>query len=252
MSQLDDGFELGLRALRQEVGSVEQAHALEQRLLDRLGPEALAATATTSTTSLGRTWTLLSVCVLLGTGALFGDAPQEPRARLRAHVEPVSVPAPPVERSGRVAPVPPVPALQAAPAVIEVPAVKRRGVRRRVAPVEPLAVATGAAPSRSLEDELALLERSREALRDDFATALLLAEQHGREYPTGRFVQEREVLAIQALLKQGRDDEAVERTQRFIRDQSGSPYVLRLRHMLASKPRSAEPAALEHLESSVP
>jgi outer membrane protein assembly factor BamD (BamD/ComL family) len=86
------------------------------------------------------------------------------------------------------------------------------------------------------EDELALLERSRAALRSDARAALSLAEQHARAYPSGRFAQEREVLAIQALLKQARDAEAVARAQRFIGEHAGSPYALRLREMLNDKP----------------
>jgi len=92
---------------------------------------------------------------------------------------------------------------------------------------------------RPLEGELALLRRSRAALRHDAAAALLLTEQHAHDYPAGLFVQEREVLVIEALLKQRRTSDAIERAERFVTQRPHSPYALRIREMLALKPRSA-------------
>jgi hypothetical protein len=47
------------------------------------------------------------------------------------------------------------------------------------------------------------------------------------------FVQEREVLVLQALLKQRRRAEAIARARRFIAEQGDSPYAVRIRELLA-------------------
>jgi outer membrane protein assembly factor BamD (BamD/ComL family) len=87
------------------------------------------------------------------------------------------------------------------------------------------------------EDELSLLQRSRASLRGDAAAALQLAEQHARDYPAGLFVQERELLAIQALLKQRRDAEAATRAERFVAAYATSAYAARVREMLQTNAR---------------
>jgi hypothetical protein len=63
--------------------------------------------------------------------------------------------------------------------------------------------------------ESALLERARQALKSDPQAALALTKQHRRLYPRGVLVQEREVLAIEALSRLKREDEAKRRAGDF-------------------------------------
>jgi hypothetical protein len=64
--------------------------------------------------------------------------------------------------------------------------------------------------------ERRLLERARVALgRGRFDDAILATSAHERRFPTGQFTEEREAIAIQALVHLGRIDEARARTLRF-------------------------------------
>lgn len=67
-----------------------------------------------------------------------------------------------------------------------------------------------------LAAELALVQMARTSLaRQNFSGALDATEQHGRKFPNGHLAEERESLAIQALVGAGRDSEARARAARF-------------------------------------
>jgi hypothetical protein len=69
---------------------------------------------------------------------------------------------------------------------------------------------------RALARERVLLEAARSALsRRDAAAALEATDTHSKEFSRGRLVEEREALAIQALVLAGRDGEARSRAARF-------------------------------------
>jgi hypothetical protein len=229
-------LEHALRALREEQGTLEQARALEQRLLDKLGEKALLAPLAPAGTHLGRLTLLGGMSVLIGLLALLGRPehtplpPAEPRQGTQAAIASAS-PAP--------AFVPPMTIDTPAAPQIET-TVERRSRRpprdkraslvtqRKVAPPVVL-------PPR--EDELSMLHRARAALRHSPDAALSITEQHAHDYPAGVFVEEREVLAIEALLKQRRTAEALDRAERFVTKQPASTYALQLREMLLTKPR---------------
>jgi hypothetical protein len=121
-----------------------------------------------------------------------------------------------------------------------------------VAPVEPAVVpvmpvpeivpvptprsARSTPPARS---EIAVLRRAHEALaRDQASQALLILEQHRRRWPKGALVQEREVLAIQALTRIGDTAVARARAERFLSDFPESILVPRVRELVpATAPR---------------
>lgn len=63
--------------------------------------------------------------------------------------------------------------------------------------------------------ELALIRRSQDALRTDPAGALALTAEHERRFGLGTLGQEREVVAIDALHRLGRDDAARARAASF-------------------------------------
>lgn len=84
----------------------------------------------------------------------------------------------------------------------------------------------------SADQELALVEQAEETLRTDPKGALVLTNELARAYPTGQLVEEREVIAIDALSKLGREDEARARANLFFRAWPGSPYETRIRRAL--------------------
>jgi hypothetical protein len=66
------------------------------------------------------------------------------------------------------------------------------------------------------EPESSILKRAQDALRSNPAQALAITDLHLARYPGGSLVQEREVLAITALLGMGRASEARARATRFV------------------------------------
>jgi hypothetical protein len=81
--------------------------------------------------------------------------------------------------------------------------------------------------------ELALLESAQRALRDDPAQTLALAERHRARFARGQFEQEREMLAIEALLRLHRDPAARGRARTFERRFPASSHLPRLRGLFA-------------------
>ena len=83
--------------------------------------------------------------------------------------------------------------------------------------------------------EVALLEQARKALQDgDAAHALDLASEHQRHFADGILVEEREALAIEALVKLGRVDPARSRWTTFASSYPRSNYRGRLQRMIDS------------------
>lgn len=67
-----------------------------------------------------------------------------------------------------------------------------------------------------LNAERILLDAARGAIeREDGLAALAALEQHERKYPSGVLVQEREAMAIRALVMLGRTTDAMARARRF-------------------------------------
>lgn len=80
-------------------------------------------------------------------------------------------------------------------------------------------VATASAPARAgneLAAERALLDVARTALgRGDGPNALAACDEHGRKFPRGALAEEREAIAVQALVLEHRAEEAKARAERF-------------------------------------
>lgn len=81
--------------------------------------------------------------------------------------------------------------------------------------------------------EVPLLEQAQDALAADPARALELVEEHRRHHPRGMLAQEREVLAIDALLRLGRRAEAEAQAGRFRERHPGSAQLRRIETLLA-------------------
>jgi hypothetical protein len=129
----------------------------------------------------------------------------------------VARPPAPVDRVvfvDRPVPVDPPLAPSGTPSVIEKPATVTAAPRPAVvAPSPPSSTDT---PSQ-LDAERKLLDIARGALtRQDGAAALDALAQHERGYPSGILVQEREAMAVRALVQLGRMDDARARADRFL------------------------------------
>lgn len=76
--------------------------------------------------------------------------------------------------------------------------------------------------------ELELLQRAQVALGRNAARALSIAGEQARAYPSGEYVQEREVIAVEALARLGRSDEASDRARALVERFPRTPYRQRL------------------------
>ena len=79
------------------------------------------------------------------------------------------------------------------------------------------------------EAEVKLVQRAQDALRSSRpAEALALCNDHAKRFPNGMVTQECEVIAVEALVKTGRKDEARKRADRFKARFPGSAAIRRL------------------------
>jgi hypothetical protein len=81
----------------------------------------------------------------------------------------------------------------------------------------------------TLQSEASLVLSARRQLRTDASRALVSLDQHASLYPQGLLAPEREVLAIEALRKVGRNTEAEQRLVRFRAQYPDSPHLRPLR-----------------------
>ena len=108
------------------------------------------------------------------------------------------------------------------------------------------------APVVAAETESSILQRAQDALRGSPAEALALTELHRARFPGGALGQEREVLAITALLGLGRGAEARARAARFLTSFPTSAHRRRLEVLIPDlqstgtfhKESSADPSTL--------
>ena len=79
------------------------------------------------------------------------------------------------------------------------------------------------------EAEVKLVQRAQDALRSSRPSeALALCNDHAKRFPNGMVTQECEVIAVEALVKTGRKDEARKRADRFKARFPGSAAIRRL------------------------
>lgn len=86
--------------------------------------------------------------------------------------------------------------------------------------------------SATTASEIELLREARLALRRSPTAAFELTEQHARAYPSGKLVQERELIAVSALIATGRRTAALSRAARFEQAFPQSPYRKQLAELL--------------------
>jgi hypothetical protein len=85
----------------------------------------------------------------------------------------------------------------------------------------------------TIAEEAALLESARAVLVTNPAQALALAQQHQHLHPSGQLYAEREFIAVAALLRLGRRQEAWQRAEPRLKQAPDSLYSKRLRKLLA-------------------
>ncbi len=86
----------------------------------------------------------------------------------------------------------------------------------------------------TIADEAKLLEGARSALSANPAQALQIVGTHQRLYPDGQLSAEGELIAVDALLRLGRRQEAEQRAAPRLAHNPNSLYAKRLRQLLAS------------------
>jgi hypothetical protein len=141
--------------------------------------------------------------------------PELPTPVVRGHRAPAEPPPAPVPE---VEPPPPAPPVR---------------VHRATAPPPPL-------PAPPLVNEVELVHQAQDMLADDPRAALTLTEKHRQLFPDGTFAQEREVIAIDALVRLRRTTDAAERARRFEESFPGSAHLPRV-HALVQKNPLAPP-----------
>jgi hypothetical protein len=122
--------------------------------------------------------------------------------------------------------------MAAAPSAAQAQAVarKRPSARRSRSTAAPRAQLSA---GEALVEELALLRRAQRALTTRPVQALSLVRQHERDFTHSSFVQERETLAIEALLRAGRVRDAHTRAAAFGRRFPESAYGRRIADLMA-------------------
>jgi outer membrane protein assembly factor BamD (BamD/ComL family) len=80
--------------------------------------------------------------------------------------------------------------------------------------------------------EIELLRRARNALTNRPREAFALTEQHRQQYPSGMFAQERDALAIEALMRSGDMATARSLAERFVREHPNSAHAHRFREAM--------------------
>ncbi len=83
--------------------------------------------------------------------------------------------------------------------------------------------------------EAALLDAARAAVKTDAPRALTLTQEFGRRFPKSVLTQEREVIAIEALVRLGRTSAAKTRAEAFARAFPGSAHQQKIDQLTRSQ-----------------
>lgn len=176
---------------------------------------------------------LVAVALTVSVGALWLNRSARvvpaPRPTMTAPTSPTPTVAPPVEAqpSPRVVTAPPA----SPPASPTPPAIAPSAPTPRRAAPEIVAVTPD-----QLAEEVAQLDRARRVLESDPRQALRALDAHARSWPQGALAAEREFLAVDALLRANDREAAQRRGAQFLRRYGDSPYVRRVRALLAETP----------------
>lgn len=203
-----------------------------------------------------------SLVLIAGTSVLWLSRAEQAVERSRTSL--VSASQPPA----RAPDVPAMPAAAREPASIEAPtavavvenaAQGELATERASGPSAPRArhaqrpARPAAQPQQDLAYELRLLDAAKRLLASAPARSLALTERHARLFPAGQLAQERELLAIETLLRLGDRVRAEARGQAFLTQHPGSSHAPRVRALLAAAtptPASTAPASATRTSTS--
>ncbi len=117
---------------------------------------------------------------------------------------------------------------QLAPPAVQAPAVEKEAELPSTQPAP--------AVKRGRPSESQLLDAARSALASSPDRALALTQRHAQLYPKGVLVQEREVIAIEALKRKGSESAAQKRATGFERKFPNSPHKNKIEKLQGAKP----------------
>ena len=213
--ELRELFQAGVR----DVPSHAELASLSAKLGPLLGPSGGPAASGTTPATGGSAATIGKLgavaAALIGGAVLVTSLNQEVPSNVpEPRPAPVAAPAPKPEES------PQAPSVTAAPSLApETPSAEPSTDPRPAARNERRSTA---------ELEVELLERARAALKNNPQFALSLTAEHKLRFPGGALAQEREVIAIEALKRLGRNDQASLRSDEFSKNYPGSAHRRKL------------------------
>lgn len=212
------GLRDAMRAANADVGTDAQVARLAQRLGPLLGPAGPATPVTAASKAVGLKLGLAGAALIVAGGGAWLLSASRSAAPSPA---PVSVG---VTSSSKAQPV-----VVASPALPAAPTSDASAAQVEPTPAVAAPTKLPEKPSPPvLPSEADLLEQARTAIKSDPARALQRANEHAARFPRGVLVQEREVLAIQALRQLGRSAEADRRTDAFVKAFPGSAFARKL------------------------
>jgi hypothetical protein len=168
--------------------------------------------------------------VLLLGGASFVAQRARPRKDEARPAPSSTIAAPQPEPPRELLAVPPsAPVAEPVPVLEVERVVKPRSARTRAATPAP-----AQEPLSDVNAELVLLRPARAHVRSAPQRALALVAEHERKYPRGVLVEEREVIAIEALLVAHEDRAAEQRARRFFGEHPRSAHARRIRSLFTT------------------
>jgi hypothetical protein len=214
-------------------GAQAPLEASKERMLSQLASQLGELPLAAKPVALAKFKLLIGSAVLLA-GAVGLLQFQGPLPKRQPERDGVQVQAPRVAPISLTALPPEQPVLEAVEALPVAPRPARNIAPVRALPEPELVEAPRVQPANpDVMSELTMLARARRALLNEPARALELAEEHAQTYPRGTFDEEREVLAIEALLKLGRRAEADARERAFEARFPRSAQIAHLARMIA-------------------
>lgn len=244
-------LERGLDAARSTGPTDEQLAALERSVLAAVGtaagvaavvaakPASSLASSTASWLSAGTTKLVLAMATVaaVGGGALLARHTEHAHRQTptrAAQPAPVAKPALTPSMAGpQPAQVLPAPLPASLPSPEPSAPVANPVAKKRASKPGPR---TAAQPSAGADEEMLLLRRATQALTGAPAQALAMTDEHRRRFPDGVMDQERELIAIRALVALGRSEEARQRGERFAHSHAGSVYRQQIEAAIGKRP----------------
>lgn len=236
-----------VRAERERRPNAAMIERLSKRLADTRGHEPMLETIAPPAPARIPFWMSGAAVFIVAAGSLIGWRATHPPPLAPSDTRVSSTgtdrPTLPTEPSGPSAPAPERPAAIAA-AYVDPPAISVDALPAAAPSARTSAAAAIPERKRPVDTahatELDVVRRARVALASDPTEALAVASEHAREFPDGEFVQEREVIAVEALARLGRKEDALRRGRSLVEKFPRTPYVVRLEKALG-EPLAAVP-----------